>query len=356
MSGRAKDKLLLQGSILAAAGIITKLIGFIYRIPMANILGNQGNGIYSVAFGIYNIALTLSSYSLPLAVSKLVSAKLAREEYRNVRKVFTISLIFGAIVGMIACIMLWFGADFLEQLYHRKGLALPLRVLAPTTLAVAILGVFRGFLQGHGNMVPTALSQILEQIVNAAVSVGAAAALVNIYINSPLRPAYGAAGGTLGTLCGAVAALLFFIFVYKLITPTLKKREMLDRHEIHEGKYIVHILILTIFPVILSQTIYQIGNTIDDLVFGTVMAAKNLPDSDVSSLQGVYNTQYNQLINLPVAVATAMAASTVPGIVHARISGNRKEMRRRIGIVLKLTRSEERRVGKECRSRWSPYH
>lgn len=335
-SGRRSDKLLLQGSILAAAGIITKLIGFIYRIPMANILGNQGNGIYSVAFGIYNIALTLSSYSLPLAVSKIVSGKLANSRYKNAHRVFFIALMFGIVTGSIACGLLWLGADFLEHLYHRRGLALPLKVLAPTTLVVAVLGVFRGFVQGHGNMVPTAISQVLEQIVNAVISIVAALLLVRAYIDSPLTPAYGAAGGTVGTLCGASSALIFFIILYTKLKPGLTDREQHDIYGREPDSDIMKLLIITILPVILSQTVYQIGYTIDDMMFGNMMAAKHVPDRVVSSLQGVFNTQYNQLVNLPVAVATAMAVSTVPGIVRSKARGNEGELYRRISLVLKF--------------------
>ena len=321
-SGRKTDKLLLQGSILAAAGIITKLIGFIYRIPMANILGNQGNGIYSVAFGIYNIALTLSSYSLPLAVSKLVSKRLAEGRYKNAHRVFFMALIFAVIAGSIACGLLWFGADFLEHLYHRKGLSLPLKVLAPTTLVVAVLGVYRGFMQGHGNMMPTAISQVLEQIVNAVISIIAAMLLVKAYMQSPFVAAYGAAGGTIGTMCGASAALIFFIILYTRLKPMLIRREQHDIYGREADSDIMKMLILTILPVILSQTIYHI--------------AKKIPDYIVGSLQGVFNTQYNQLINLPVAVATAMAVSTVPGIVRSKVKGNGGDLYRRISLVLKF--------------------
>lgn len=335
-SGGKTDKLLLQGSILAAAGIITKLIGFIYRIPMANILGNQGNGIYSVAFGIYNIALTLSSYSLPLAVSKLVSKRLAEGRYKNAHRVFFMALIFAVIAGSIACGLLWFGADFLEHLYHRKGLSLPLKVLAPTTLVVAVLGVYRGFMQGHGNMMPTAISQVLEQIVNAVISIIAAMLLVKAYMQSPFVAAYGAAGGTIGTMCGASAALIFFIILYTRLKPMLIRREQHDIYGREADSDIMKMLILTILPVILSQTIYQIGYTIDDMMFGNMMAAKKIPDYIVGSLQGVFNTQYNQLINLPVAVATAMAVSTVPGIVRSKVKGNGGDLYRRISLVLKF--------------------
>ena len=102
MSPKLKKSLAVQGSILAIAGLISKMIGFLYRIPMANIVGNEGNGLYSVSFGIYGIALTLSSYSCPLAVSKLMSARFAQGKPKNAHKVFRIAQLFAVSTGFIA--------------------------------------------------------------------------------------------------------------------------------------------------------------------------------------------------------------------------------------------------------------
>ena len=109
---KGRSNFLVQGSILAVAGIIVRLIGLVYRVPMTNILGQEGIGVYSAAYQIYNIILLLSSYSLPLAVSKLVAAKLAVREYRNSYRVFTGALLFALIVGAIAGIITYVGAGF----------------------------------------------------------------------------------------------------------------------------------------------------------------------------------------------------------------------------------------------------
>ncbi len=331
-----KNSFLVQGSILALAGIVTKLIGFVYRVPMTNLLGEQGNGIYSVAFGIYNIALTLSSYSLPLAVSKLVSARFAKKEYRNAWRIFQDALLFAFVAGSIACVVLFFGADALEDLYAREGLSRPLRILAPTTFVVALLGVFRGYFQGKGTMMPTAFSQIAEQIINAIISVFAAWQFVRIYENSPEKAAYGAAGGTVGTLAGAATALVFLLVVFVAYLPIIRRQNKRDIYEPETHGTLYKALLLTVFPVILSQTIYQIGYTIDDFLFGNLMAKHHIADDVVSSLQGVFNTQYNLLINLPVAIATAMAASTIPSIVASGVQGKRRERDQKIHVVIKL--------------------
>lgn len=323
MAKQTKKNLLMQGSILAVAGLITRIIGLLYRIPMANLLGEEGNGIYSVAFGIYNITLTLSSYSLPLAVSKLISQRSVNKEYRNAFHVFRNALFFGLFAGTIACALIFFGADALEKIYATEGLAKPLRVVAPTTFVMAILGVFRGLFQGKNTMIPTAISQVLEQIINAIVSITAIYAFMNLNKASDQVAAFGAAGSMLGTLSGAVTALLFLLFVFVIYRPVIQKQMKRDHNQYLEtNSEIYQVLFLTIVPIIFSQTVYQIGYTLDDMIFGNIMSGKGYTNAIVSSLRGVFNSQYNLLINVPVAIASSMAASTIPSIAASARTGS----------------------------------
>ncbi len=332
---KLKKNMLLQGGILAAASLITKLIGFFYRIPMGNMLGEEGNGLYSVAFGIYGIALTISSFSLPLAVSKLTAARLAGKEYRNVRRVVIDSFIYAFAAGLIVMSILYFGADTIEVLYNMPGLARPLRILAPTTFIVAVLGVFRGYFQGYEDMVPTSISQVLEQIVNAIISVLATWQYMKLYKASAEQSSYGAAGGTMGTLAGAAAATLYISVLFFISRARYKHEASADEH-IESHRYIVKMLLLTIVPIILSQTIFQIGYTIDDLLFGQLMAVRGYTHKVVTSLQGVFNTQYNQLVNLPVSIATAMASSILPSITASRIQNDIQGVHQKITQVIKV--------------------
>lgn len=334
---RKNNSLIVQGSILALAGILTKIIGFIYRIPMANMLGEQGNGIYSVAFGIYNVALTLSSYSLPMAVSKLMSSRLAKEEHKNSFILIKRAFIFAFVAGLCAFSVLFFAAEWLEALYSRAGLAYPLKVLAPTTFIVALLGVFRGYFQGHSNMSPTALSQILEQIINAVVSIVATYLFMKSFAQSPNVSAIGASGATMGTLAGAFGALVMMSLFFASRLGSIRQSVKADNGDLESRRKTYTDIITTMLPIILSQTIYQIGFTVDDLIFGNVMASKGAEDVAVSSMQGVFNTQYTQLVNLPVAIATALAASTLPSIVNLFVQGKHEEKNKKTAAVIKLT-------------------
>ena len=165
-----KSNFIVQGGLLGIAGLITRVIGMLYRIPVTNIIGDKGNGYYASAYYIYNIMLLISSYSLPLAISKVVSARLSNRQYRNADRFFKGGLLFATITVL-------FGANALADLLSEPLSAIALRIFAPTLLIVAVMGVFRGYFQGMGNMVPTAVSQIIEQIINAVVSIIAAKAL-----------------------------------------------------------------------------------------------------------------------------------------------------------------------------------
>lgn len=168
------NNFLMQGSILAIASIIVRIIGLVYKIPMIHALGDEGIGYYNTAYEIYGLGLILSSYSLPLAVSKLIAAKDVLQEYTSSKRIFQVAMLFAFIVGTLMTLILWIEADFIAlYLFKSPNSALPLMMLAPTVLVFSIMGVFRGFFQGKNTMIPTSISQILEQLVNAIVSITA---------------------------------------------------------------------------------------------------------------------------------------------------------------------------------------
>ena len=343
---KKNNSFLMQGMILAVAGIITRIIGIVYRIPVANILGTEGQGFYATAFSIYNIALLLTSYSLPLAVSKLISARVSKGERKNAMRIFKGALWFAFIVGSaVACIVFFFSDFIAKTIMSMAPSAYALRVLAPGLLLVAVMGVLRGFFQGMGTMMPTAISQILEQIVNAVVSIIGASYLLEMgkkaaekANNDSVAYAYGAAGGTLGTVCGALFGLLFLLFVMKIYSPTIKKQLKRDHSKKRESyREIYMILLMTIAPVILSTAIYNISETIDIGMFGSIMAAQGHSLKERSDLLGRFSSHYNVLINIPLAVANALGASLIPSLTAAVAVGNKKQIHSKIAMAIRFS-------------------
>ena len=342
---KSNNSFLVQGAILAAAGIITRLIGIAYRIPVNNILGDEGQGFYGCAYSIYNIALLLTSYSLPLAVSKLVSARVAKGEHKNAMRIFKSALLFALVVGTLVGVIVFAFADFIAGNIMSLRLSVyALRVLAPGLLIVAVMGVVRGFFQGMGTMVPTAVSQILEQIVNAIVSVIGASYLLQMgkkaaeSQNEPSLPfAYGAAGGTLGTVSGALFGLVFLVVLLKLFYPKLQKRIARDTmHREESYKEIYTVLLLTIAPVILSTAIYNINDTIDQGIFSSIVISQGYTEKQAASLLGMFTGKYNTLIHIPLAVANSLGASLIPSLTGAVATGNRKQIHAKIQLVIRF--------------------
>lgn len=327
-----KNDFLVQGSILAAASIISRFIGLLYKVPVYNIIGKSGMAYYGNAFEIYNIVLILSSFSLPLSVSKLVSARNEKKEYINSYRIFLCAMVFAIISGILFTLLLYFGADsYASFVLKQPGTAIPLKILAPTIFISAVMGVLRGYFQGKKTMVPTALSQLIEQIVNAVVSIAASYFFMKKYNPSPDVEAYGAAGSTLGTCIGAFVALLFLIFIYFIYKPTIRKQLTRDRNSDYEPyKQMFTLLIITIIPVILSQTVYQITGVIDGALYGHIMDGKGIAEEIRDDMYGEYTGFYKTLTNLPVAIASAMASSIVPSIVSAFSREDRKELHEKI--------------------------
>lgn len=337
---------LVQGSILAAASIISRIIGLIYRIPMTNIIGDVGNNYYGCAFDIYNVMLIISSYSLPLAVSKLVSARIAKGEKKKAYQILKGALVFAIAAGTIVALIVFFGADFFtRQLLKTPYSVFALRILGPALVVVAILGVLRGFFQGMGTMMPSAVSQILEQIVNAVVSVWAAYVLYSYgsKIGAVLgdeencAAAFGAAGGTLGTNLGSVAALLFMLFVYAAYIRVFKRSMKRERNvEVDSFGYTMKILVVTIIPVLLSTTIYNISGIIDQGIFKNLALLQGYTEHEVDVWWGVFSGKYKLMINVPISIASALAASSVPALTASFAEGNMESVRQEINAAMRF--------------------
>ena len=340
---RSDAGFLMQGSILAIASIVSRIVGLIYRIPLTATIGKTGNDYYGTAYEIYNIILLISSYSIPLAVSKLVSARIAKGHVKDANKVLHGALLFAFISGGLASGVVYFGAEFFTGSLLKTPLsAIALKVLAPTLLVVAVLGVFRGFFQGLGTMLPSAISQIGEQIVNAIVSVVAANILFSYgkTVGGVLgnvkgySAAFGAAGGTLGTASGAAFALLFILFIYFAFKKVFKRMLKRDRHkQLETYGDVIPILIMTIIPVLLSTTVYNISSIIDQGIFKNIALIQGYDTTLTSESWGVFTGQYKVLINVPLAIASAMAASTVPSLTAAFNSDDHKLVKKQINMA-----------------------
>ena len=344
-SSKKDSNFLVQGSILAIASIVSRIIGLLYRLPMTDIIGDTGNNYYSCAFEIYNIMLIISSYSLPLAVSKLVSARMAKGERAATYQILKGALVFAITAGALVALIVYFGAEFFTSMLQTPLSIFALKVLAPVLIVVAVLGVLRGFFQGLGTMLPSAISQIIEQIVNAIVSIWAAYVLfqygskIGQVLGDPERygAAYGAMGGTLGTNLGAVSALLFMLFVFYVYMRTFKRKMKREKNvEVDSFTYTMRILVITIIPVLLSSTIYNISGIIDQGLFKNIATMQGYSVDEIDVWWGVFSGKYKVLINVPISIASAMAASSVPSLSASFAAGDKESVNNQINAAIRF--------------------
>ena len=327
----------MQAGILAMASMIVRVIGLLYRAPLTAIIGDEGNGYYGTAYNIYTIILMVSSYSMPSAISKLMAQKLAVGEYRNANRVFQCALTYGVLVGLVGSGFLFFGARFLVP----DVAVCVLQVFAPTVFLFGILGSMRGYFQARGSMVQTSVSQILEQLANAVVSIAAAWLLMQTAVGAdPTRRAQlGAMGSALGTGAGVLIALLFMIFCFRRSREG-RKAEILSDATGKEEKYRIFLrdTVLVITPFMLSGVIMNLTTSLNQTIYMRMLIdLKGAGEIATTTLYGIFSNKAVVISNIPISIATAVSSAIIPGISAAYARRDETGARRQVGNAIRIT-------------------
>ena len=327
-----------------AAGMISRVIGLLYRSPLTQVIGEAGIGYYSEAYTFYRNLLLISSYSIPAAVSKVIAQKLAAREYRNAHRLFYCAMGYVLVVGFLASMLLFFGAGLFV-----KEEAIPVvRTFAPTIFIFGILGVLRGYFQAHKSMVQTSVSQILEQIANAIVSVLGAVLIIYVNLGGLAVPesaegelqhaVLGAIGSAIGTGSGVVIALIFMAAMYFLNRKMILGRVARDRHEnVDTYGQMIRTITLIVTPFILSTAVYNSNETVNTFLYNKVLPGLRGLDSLAQHAKlGTYSLAFT-VLNIPMAFASAMATAMIPTVAQASAENKFDEARESISMSVKST-------------------
>ncbi len=319
-----------QASLLAIAGILVRFIGVLYRSPLKSIISEVGNGYYSTAYEIYALVLLLSSYSIPTAISKLISEKNVLKQYNNARKILKCAFIYIFVVGGCASLF----AFILAPLFLPEHAVLSFRVLCPTIFFSGILGIFRGYFQAHHNTLYTSISQIIEQIFNAIVSILAAYLFVQPYVgvDANMVAVVGSAGSALGTGAGVLVGLFYMILMF--IKKGYKKIEDEDQDLYEDSTSTIFKMILQIVtPIIFSTCVYNSVTTIEMAIYYFIKG--NTPTQ--TTAWGIFAGEYIVLRNVPVALASALSTASIPSIASSFTIKDYKETKTYIHNGERLT-------------------
>ena len=303
---RKTEKSWVKGAaILATAGIFVRLIGILFRIPISNLVGSYGNGIFSNVFSIYSLLLMVSTVGFPVAVSKMISENVAIGDFRAVTNVFKVSLLTLFVLGGLSSLFLFFGASWLievtnwppESIYAIQGIAF-------SPLIVAVCSVYRGYFQGFQNMLPTAISQVIEQVVRIVLGVFLCWYCVVMLQNVSL----GVGGAYLGTTISSLAACLLlivwhFYFTRKHKTLLLKtsRKTPLSR------KRILKRLVLIAVPVTLTSAMITFFSFADAMMYVDRLALAGFDSYTATALMGDFSYA-DTFVNIPLSISATFAA------------------------------------------------
>lgn len=311
-----KRNTFIQGAlILTAAGILVKFIGAISRIWLSRLLGGEGIGLYQMAYPIYLLCLAVSSAGLPVAISIMVAEKNAVRDYLGGQRVFRISMTVLTLTGLFFSALLYFGAGWLidHGIVRDPRAYWSLIALSPAIFLATILATLRGYFQGLQLMMPTAVSQVLEQAFRVFIMIALAVWLL------PFGLEYGAAGATFGAAIGAfvgIVTLLVFYFMHRSARAEMKANR--DQSIVPDSTMtIIKRLLVLAVPVSLANIMLPIVSNIDLLVVPRRLEVAGFAVEEATTLFGYLTGMATALVNMPTILTASLAASLVPVISEA---------------------------------------
>ena len=309
--------------ILTIGALMCKVIGAFYRIPLSNILGPEGIGVYQLVFPVYSLFLIFASGGVPAALSKLVASCRAKgEKSRAKRFLFQATLLLTFLSFVFALLFFLLGSKIAT--FQGNPLASFGYVGAAAAIIFAsVLTSFRGYFQGYQNMLPTAVSQILEQVLKLVLG------LTFAFLLMPRGVGFGAMGAMLGVAAGEVVALAYLFVTY------LFKREKNDILEPRNEKKFWQdfwILIKQVFPITLNASILPLILAVDSFLIVNLLNSSGVSSSFSTQMFGVYSGMVNSLINFPTIVSTALATTLIPAISFQNELGRNEK----IGSIFKI--------------------
>ncbi|MDD3336370.1 MAG: polysaccharide biosynthesis protein [Eubacteriales bacterium] len=318
-------------TVLSVVGIISKIIGALHRIPLAWLIGDQGMGTYQLVFPTYNMLLAISSAGLPVAISRMVSFSLAKDDPKNAKRIFRVALYLLSALGFIAMVLMIAMSPWLAKrsgdLATQPGFA----AIAPALLLVCTMSAFRGFMQGQQNMVPTAMSQMIEQCAKVLI------ALPLAYFGMKVSIAYAAAGVLLGTSIAEALALLYMFLTYRRNKGEYAELPQAEGIPLYSTKSIMTRLMSLSIPITVGACIVPMSAFIDSGLLLNRLVDAGIERGTALGLYGRYSGYVLTLINVPSALAAAIAMSLVPSISRCIAQGDGVGMRKQSALGLRLS-------------------
>lgn len=333
-NNKNKDSFLKGALILGAAGIIVKIIGAFFRIPLGNLIGEEGMGYYQAVYPVYTLFLTLATAGFPTALAKLVSEKNAIGDYKGANKIFKVSYTILFITGILAFCIFFFGAKYIvNDIMKNPGAYYAMMAIAPALIFVPVMSSYRGYFQGRKEMSRIAVSQVSEQLFRVALGIGLA-----YYLMEKSGPELGAAGAIVGATIGAIASITYLIFIYLKDRKKRKKEIQMSQHFKDESvSRILNRILVVAIPITIGASVMPLVNMIDSVVVIRRLMAAGYTLKEANAMFGQLTGFAMAIINLPSVLTVAMSMSLVPSISESCATGNKVKARKDTKSAIKVT-------------------
>ena len=336
MSNNTSRESFLKGAlILSLAGVIVKIMGAFFRIPLSNLIGSIGMGYYQVVYPIYTLFLTLAVAGFPTALAKLVSEQRAVGDFKGANKTFRISYTVLFITGLISFSIFFFGAEFISTvILKNSGAYAAMVAISPALLFVPLMSSYRGYFQGRRDMTKIAVSQVIEQFFRVSLGLFLGYMLMKSY-----GPEMGAAGGVLGAAIGGFASAAFLIYIYLRNTKERKAEIAYSSHIKTESTgTILKKLLYVAIPITIGACVMPLVNMVDSVIVVRRLQVAGFDIDMANSLLGQLSGMAIPIVNLPVVIDQAIGMSLVPSISEAyalnQINRARKEAKTGLKTIL----------------------
>lgn len=319
-------------AILGIAGLVSKLLGALYRIPYQNIAGDKGLYVYTQVYPLYSTLLILATAGFPIAISKMVSERTALGDHRGARKAFQLASAALSVLGLVSFLVLFFGAPLIAFLMGDELLTLPLQAVSWSLLLVPVVAIMRGYFQGHQYMMPTGVSQVVEQLVRVLVILVVAIWLMN----ATQDPYMAGAGAVFAAFPGALAAVLVLLVYWRKLKQIHKEDESAISQTADEmsGREILRKLIYYALPICLGALVLPLIPLVDSFTVANLLEFAGY--QQVEDLKGIFD-RGQPLIQFGTFFATSLSLALVPAISEAVAQNQPRIVARRTEVALRLT-------------------
>jgi O-antigen/teichoic acid export membrane protein len=319
--------------ILTLGALITKILSAFYRVPFQNIVGDIGFYIYQQVYPFYGLALVLSTYGFPVIISKHFTELKEKNQMEKAFRFLALSYLVLSILGILSFLILYYGAPWLAKQMDDPGLALLFRVISVVFLVFPIISVLRGYFQGMGNMIPTAVSQVGEQLIRVMTILTVAILFTKEGFSLYVVGGGAAFGSVTGGLVAILILIIFFLKETKDANYSFKLRNIQLFYDL--GK-VIKLLLIQGFAVCISSMVLIFIQLADSLNMLSILVSNGVELEEAKGLKGVYD-RGQPLIQLGTIVATSMSLSLVPVISSERMKTNEMNLHGKISFALQIS-------------------